>query len=563
MKRGGAAVDDSHFSAETMERLLSEAITPEESAAYDTHLRRCADCRAKLDELTATTPALAAVLSPPDTLPASLSAAPPGFEFLEVLGVGKTATVYRARQSNLGRIVAVKMLAGGWPSAAEAQRRFQTEIEVSASQHHPNIVQVFEVGTHQGRPFLVMEYCAGGSLGERLRNGPLPPRHAAALIELLARTLQSVHTNGFVHRDLKPANILFDGENRPKVADFGVVKRLGEADAPTPVGSLLGTPPYLAPEQIDGSAPVGSLCDVYALGTILYECLIGRPPFRAESIADTLFDVLSREPLPPRLADPRLPRDLETICLKCLEKEPTRRYGSALELADDLKRFLNGQTVRARPVGRLGRTWRWVRRNLLLSVLVAALLLTVAGGLGVCGWFWYQAVDSREEAETAHREAEEHYLRTRRLLPELVTAGSGPARGSEERSWVRRATLERAGDLYRELCRARPDDGELRGELAHVLTALGEAAVSEGRYDSAAASAEEALVLWRQLRDEEPRAPRWRRGAARALMHLAAVHSFFCRSREMADAYQEAIVLLQALADEQPREANSTARVPS
>ncbi len=550
-------MDEFHLSAEAMARLLSEAMTPEESAASDAHLRVCTDCRAKLDELTATTPAVAAVLSSRDGLgrPSyNWSTAPRGFELLGIEGTGKTATVYRARQTGLGRVVALKMLSGGWPNDTEAQRRFQVEIEAAANQNHPHIVQVFEVGTHQGRPFLVMEYCAGGSLAEFLRDGPLPPRHAAALVELLARTLHTIHTNGFVHRDLKPANILFDGENRPKVADFGVVRRLDAASAPTPVGSLLGTPPYLAPEQIDNSAPADSHCDVYALGAILYECLIGRPPFRADNIADVLFDVLSREPLPPRLADPRLPRDLETICLKCLEKEPARRYGSALELADDLNRFLNGQAVRARPVGRWGRTWRLLRRHPLSAALAAALLLTIAGGLGLCGWFWYQAVASQKETEIARRGYEENYLRTRRLLPELVAASSGPARQSEEWNRIRRATQERTCGVYRELCRVRPDDSELRGELADVLTALAETAVSEGRYDSAAPVAEEALSLWQQLREEDPREPRWRSGVARALLRLARVRRFLGRTREMAEAYREAIALLKALADEQPRE---------
>ncbi|HTU91697.1 MAG TPA: serine/threonine-protein kinase, partial [Gemmataceae bacterium] len=382
----------SHLSAEKIAQLLSESMTPEESTAGDAHLRVCPDCRTKLDEATATTSAVSVALAPAVPLPSLLSAAPPNFELICLMGVGKTATVYQARQLRLGRVVALKLLSGGWPSAAEAQRRFQAEIEAAASQNHPHVVQVFEVGTHQGHPFLVMEYCAGGSLAERLRDGPLPPRRAAELIELLARTLHSVHANCFVHRDLKPANILFDGEGRPKVADFGVVKRLDTAETPTPVGSLLGTPPYLAPEQIDGSAPAGFRCDVYALGAILYECLIGRPPFRADSVADTLFDVLSREPMRPRLADPRLPRDLETICLKCLEKEPAQRYGSALELAEDLHRFLNGQAVRARPVRLPGRTWRWLRRNPLPAALTAALLLAIITGLGICGRFWYQAV---------------------------------------------------------------------------------------------------------------------------------------------------------------------------
>lgn len=547
-------MDDFHLSDETMARLLSDGLTVEESAAGEVHLRVCPDCRGKLDELTTTTPALAALLSPPEMLPDSLSTAPPGLELLGVLGVGKTAAVYRARQSKLGRIVALKFLCGGWSSAAEAQRRFQAEIEAAASQNHPHIVQVFEVGIHQGRPFLMMEYCGGGSLAERLRDGPLPPRQAAALIEVLARALHSVHSNGFVHRDLKPANILFDGEGRPKLADFGVVKRLDEASTPTPVGSLLGTPPYLAPEQIDGSTAAGSPCDVYALGAILYECLIGRPPFRADSIADTLFDVLSREPMSPRLADPRLPRDLETICLKCLEKEPTRRYGSALELADDLHRYLNGQAVRARPVRILGRTWRWLWRNPLPAALTAALMLAVLGGLALCGRFWYQAVASRQETENARREAEENFLRTRRLLPDLVTAGGGPAQLGAQRRRVRRGTLERACSLYRELCSARPNEGELRSELAQVLTALAEVERIEGRYEASAAASGEALALWRRLREEEPQEPRWRKGAASALWHLATACNLLGRSREMADAFREAIALYQALTDEQPSE---------
>jgi serine/threonine protein kinase len=189
-------VGDFHLSAEAMTRLLAGAMTPEELAASDAHLRVCADCRAKWDKLTPTIPAVAAVLSPLQTPPAVLSTAPPGFELLSILGAGKTATVYRARQTGQGKIVALKMLSVGWPNDAEAQRRFQVEIEAAANQNHPYIVQVIEVGTHQGRPFLVMEYCAGGSLAERLREGPLLPHLAAALIELLARTLHTVHENG-------------------------------------------------------------------------------------------------------------------------------------------------------------------------------------------------------------------------------------------------------------------------------------------------------------------------------------------------------------------------------
>lgn len=548
-----------HLSSETMTQLLSDHLTASESADREAHLRICPDCRTKLDELTATTSPLTAVLRPP---PTSLSVpcasgsdlAPPGFEFLGLLRVGKTATVYRARQTRLGRIVALKILLGGWPSEEESRRRFEAEIEAAASQNHPHVVQVYEVGTHEGRPFLVMEYCVGGSLAERLRNGPLTPHEAASILEVLAHTLASVHGDGFVHRDLKPANILFDGSGHVKITDFGIVKRLAAADIPTPVGSVLGTPPYLAPEQIDGSSSADPRCDIYALGAVLYECLLGRPPFRAECVADALFDVLTREPLPPRLADPRLPRDLETICLKCLHKEPSRRYATALELAEDLHRFREGRPVKARRIGPLGRAWRWGRRNPLPALLTVALTLSVVVGVALCGQFWYESVESRLETEAARREAEEHFLRTRHLLPDLVAAGNGPWQPLVERRQVRREALQRACGFYRELCRAQPADRDLSAELAQVLTALAEVARSEGRFDEARRDAGEACNLWRNLRAQAKEDVRERKGLAASLIELALVENFFGHSKEMTAAYRESIALSQSLADDYPQD---------
>jgi tetratricopeptide (TPR) repeat protein len=473
---------------------------------------------------------------------------------LEPIGVGNTATVYRAWQTRPRRVVALKVLAGGWPSEEEAQRRFQMEIEAAARQNHPHIVQVFEVGTHEGRPFFVMEYCAGGSLAQRLKNGPLPPREAAEMLEILARALNAIHAGGFIHRDLKPGNILFDLRRCPKIADFGLVKRLDAAEAGTPVGSVLGTPPYIAPEQIEGSSPADPRCDIYALGVILYECLVGRPPFQLEFTLDALFDVLTHEPPPPRLLDPRLPRDVETICLKCLEKEPGRRYQTALDLADDLRRFLSNRPIRARRVGLLGRTGRWSRRNPLSALLSATLLLTVAMGVALCGYWWYRSVENGRQTELARREAEEHFLRSRRLLPELVAAGNGPWQPIGEGRRVRREALHHACGFYRELCRAQPADGELHEELAQVLTALAQVARNMGRFEEARHHAEEAVDLWTKRMVESERNLRNRKGLAEAFHQLAAAESALGHTKETMQAYRESIALYWSLAEDYPQD---------
>jgi tetratricopeptide (TPR) repeat protein len=545
-----------HLSPEALARLLAEDVTSEEEAAGEAHLRTCPECRARLDRLTAGAPALPSLFPPPIPQPTPPPAAPPGYEVLGQIAFGGTAVVYRARQPGLGREVAIKVLAAGWPTEEEARRRFRAEIEAAARQSHPGVVQVYEVGTHENRPYLVMEYCPGGSLAERLRAGPLPPRQAAQLIETLAHTLHAVHEAGLVHRDLKPANILFDGAGRPKVADFGVVKRLGAADAPTPLGSVLGTPPYLAPEQIDGGSAAGPRCDVYALGAILYECVAGRPPFRAENVADALFDVLTREPPPPQLFDPRLPRDLETVCLKCLEKEPARRYATARALADDLRRFLDGRPVTARRVGPAGRAWRWGRRNPVAALLATALAATVLAAVAACGRLWYDAVESGRQAEAARREAEENYRRTRELLPDLVAAGNGPWQQVAERRRARRESLERARGLYEELCLARPADRQLRAEFAEVVTALGEVAYAEGHYQAARDYAVEALGLWTGLRDGEPKESRWRERLAGTQTDLAKAEALLGHMGATIAALREATEVCQRLSDEAPDEAH-------
>src|SRR3954470_1773112 len=300
----------------------------------------------------------------------------PGYELLGVLGRGGMGVVFKARHLRTDRVVALKV-----PGHLdlETRTRFTTEAQAAARVSHPNIVQVYEVGEYDGRPFLALEYVPGGTLADRLTGTPFPPRGAAALAETLARGGGAAHEHGVVHRDLKPANILLQSSPAPvrnpqstivelraaglgtvKVTDFGLARRLDVDTGQTQSGMILGTPDYMAPEQAAGDARrVGPAADVWALGAILYECLTGRPPFRGTGMLDTLDQVRTFDPVPPRRLQPAVPRDLETICLKCLHKDPARRYPDATELADDLRRFAAGEPVRARPISRLE---RWVKR---------------------------------------------------------------------------------------------------------------------------------------------------------------------------------------------------------
>jgi tRNA A-37 threonylcarbamoyl transferase component Bud32 len=300
-----------------------------------------------------------------------------GYELLEEIGHGGMGVVYKARHTKLNRAVALKMiLAGGHAGTAELAR-FQTEAEAVARLQHPDIVQIFEVGEYDGLPFFSLEFCSGGSLDKKVRGTPVAPREAAALVQRLATAMEAAHQKGVIHRDLKPANVLLTEDGTPKITDFGLAKKLDEAGQ-THSGAIMGTPSYMAPEQAEGKKDIGPAADIYALGAMLYDLLTGRPPFKGATPMETIRQVVSDEPVPPSRLLPSCPRDLETVCLKCLHKEPRKRYGSAADLAEDLRRFQAGEPITARPVGSLERGWRWCRRNPVVATLTLFLVLVGA-----------------------------------------------------------------------------------------------------------------------------------------------------------------------------------------
>jgi len=286
------------------------------------------------------------------------------YELLEEIGRGGMGVVYRARQAALDREVAVKMILGAHLASPEHVRRFQAEAKAAARLRHSHIVHIHEVGQLNGQDFFAMEYIEGESLAERLARGPLEPGEAVRLLGAVARAVDHLHSQEIVHRDLKPSNILIDADGEPYVTDFGLAKIRQPDSQRTATGVIAGTPSYMAPEQAAGrSGEVGPAADVYSLGAILYEMLTGGPPFQHENPLDTLMDVLGREPALPRQRNPKVPRGLELICLKCLAKSPGDRYATAAALADDLERFARGEALEVQPPNAGQKLWSWARRQ--------------------------------------------------------------------------------------------------------------------------------------------------------------------------------------------------------
>jgi formylglycine-generating enzyme required for sulfatase activity len=388
----------------------------------------------------------------------------PGYEVLGILGRGGMGVVYRARQTQANRLVALKMIRAVEHASPTERLRFQIETEAVARLQHPHIVQLYEAGEVRGQPYFSLEFCDGGTLTEQLKKQRPSPREAAGLIETLARAMHYAHLRGVVHRDLKPGNVLLAGAERvAKITDFGLAKRIdAEAREVSQSGVIMGTASYMAPEQAAGKVrDTGPSADVYALGALLYECLGGRPPFEGPQHV-VLVSVLNDEPVPPSRLGAKVPADLETICLKCLSKEPARRYASAEELANDLRRFQTGEPIRARPVGVVERTWKWSRRRPALAALFCVVLLALVWLALLSG----NLVAARNDADEKRKAAEQEADKARKARDFLVSIFELSDARTQTGTLTPRQVLDHA---EQRIPRDFADQPELRAELQTAI----------------------------------------------------------------------------------------------
>lgn len=469
---------------EYLTQFLDDKLPSADEASLSAHLEACPACILALEKMTApqdegpTCDVPPPRTDPAHTLPATelqrlrhllpatapLGSAPPvapnpgvpiipGYDIERELGRGGMGIVYLARQTPLNRRVALKMILAGQHASQEQVVRFLAEAQTCATLRHDNIVQIFEVGQHEGMPFYSMEYVDGGTLAERSQRQPLTPREAAELVEQLARAMHAAHLQGVIHRDLKPVNILLRGTNvgrtlngsasiplagaglAPKITDFGLAKHFEREGGMTQTGTMLGTPDYMAPEQLEpGTRHIGPGVDIHALGAILYYLIAGRPPYASATMLETLAQVKQADAVSPSQLRPSVPRDLSIICMHCLEKKPERRYATAEALADDLRRFLSGEPIAARPVTEMERLWKWARRHPAVAALSAALAAMVIGALGLVSWQWYLADQARgREARRADDEAKTKRAEARaRHEAQHLSAGLALDQGIQE-----------------------------------------------------------------------------------------------------------------------------------
>ncbi len=402
-----------------------------------------------------------------------------GYEILEELGRGGMGVVLKAHQVSLNRTVALKVVKSGSFATEAEVIRFQNEAEAVAQLDHPHIVPIYEVGQWGDQHFFTMKLVSGTSLDKRLELYAADPRAAARIVITVAEAVHHAHQRGILHRDLKPANILLDEQGEPHVTDFGLAKRLNGGEDATHSGALLGTPSYMSPEQASGTRTgLSTATDVYGLGTILYALLAGRAPFAGTTLVDTLDMVRMQAPEPPSAVNRAVPRDLEIICLKCLEKEPRQRYSSARDLAEDIGRWLAGMPIQARPVGTLTRALMWCRRNRALAGLAALLVMALLGGLAGITWKWREADRERTKVEAVNE------LLTERLLGQASAVMDPLAKNLTVRELLDRTAAQLGGWL----------DGQ-RDVEAKIRETMGGAYLSLGQYDKAEPHIQTAIRL--------------------------------------------------------------------
>jgi serine/threonine-protein kinase len=489
------------------------------------------------------------------------------YELLEELGRGGMGIVYKARQLGANRIVALKMIAAGAWATPDELKRFRLEAETIAELDHPNIVPLHEVGEEDGRAFYSMKWIEGGSLAGQIERLRRQPREAVRLLLAVARAIHHAHQHGVLHRDLKPANILL-GETAdkssspsliPYVSDFGLAKKLAISElsngdqtipgAPTLSGTALGTPSYMAPEQARNARLATTTADVYSLGAILYECLTGRPPFRASTSLETLLDVLEREPPKPSTIRPGLDHDLDTICLKCLRKEPEKRYASAAALADDLERYLAGEPILARPTGPGERFLRWCRRQPVVAGLIAAVLVTALAGVVLVVYQWREAEEQRAEAVSAGEQVKVH------LAEVIEERGKAVAARKEAEGALADAKRERADadDAYRkahnvvkQFCLRLSEE-----QLSHyaALMPLRKQLLSSG------------LAHLESFRQRMENDPRFRRDLADTLLGIGQVSGALGSHSEAVEAFQNALAVYRTLHTDEPTEVEHELRL--